>query len=153
VREITRDIAGGLILSADGKVLLGQNVKGGVHDDKWVIPGGGIDEGESQADALKREMLEEIGLDISDGQITPFEVAFTGSAEKTLRETGERVMVNMTFYDSVIRLAQNAEDISLRCEDDFDKARFFSKEELSGLLIAPFTLRRLEEAGLIQARE
>jgi len=153
MREITRDIAGGVIVSADGKVLLGQNVKGGVHDDKWVIPGGGIDDGETQTDALKREMLEEIGLDISSCKITPFEVAFTGSAEKTLRETGERVLVHMTFHDSKIELAQQAADVTLRCEDDFDKARFFSREELPGLLIAPFTRRRLDELGLIESRE
>ena len=56
MRTIKREIVDGILLSNDGRVLIGKNVKGGVYEDLWVIPGGGIDEGETAEDALKREI-------------------------------------------------------------------------------------------------
>ena len=56
---------GALIFNPEDKVLL-------VKQDKWrgkyVIPGGHIELGETMEDALRREMMEETGLDIHDIQ-------------------------------------------------------------------------------------
>lgn len=38
MRTIKRDIAGALLFSNDGHVLIGKNVKGGVYEDLWVVP-------------------------------------------------------------------------------------------------------------------
>ena len=57
MRTIKRDIAGAFIFSNDNHVLLGKNIKGGVYEDLWVVPGGGIDEGESKVEAARRELL------------------------------------------------------------------------------------------------
>ena len=69
MREIERKIVGGFLISADGKILLGQSIKGGVFEDKWVVPGGGMEEGETKEQTLRREMLEEVGIDVADGRI------------------------------------------------------------------------------------
>lgn len=50
----------GLVMDADNHVLMVRLVF--PHGAFWVLPGGGIDEGEDHMDALHRELLEETGL-------------------------------------------------------------------------------------------
>lgn len=54
----------GLVVDHDDRLLLVRLVFGARA--WWVLPGGGIDEGESEMDALRRELLEEVGLDAAD---------------------------------------------------------------------------------------
>jgi 8-oxo-dGTP diphosphatase len=49
------------ILRWRGRVLLCRHEKGG--REYWLLPGGGVHSGESLADALQRELEEEIGID------------------------------------------------------------------------------------------
>ena len=53
---------GGLIVNKEGKILLAQSNK---WFDKWTIPGGHIELGETMKDAVIREIKEEVGLDIT----------------------------------------------------------------------------------------
>lgn len=50
------------IIIKDGKILLLRRVKNG--QEYYVFPGGGMEEGETQEEALRREMKEETSLDI-----------------------------------------------------------------------------------------
>jgi 8-oxo-dGTP pyrophosphatase MutT (NUDIX family) len=129
MRTIHRDIVGGFIFSKDGKFLLGKNRKGGVYEGSFVVPGGGVDEGETKEIALHREMLEETGIDINKAAVKQLYQS-SGEHEKTLRDTGERVFVKMDFYNYRIDLDQNADEVVLKTEDDWYQPRWFSIEEL-----------------------
>jgi nucleoside triphosphatase len=52
---------GALIVNSEGKILLAKSHK---WFDKYTLPGGHIEVGESMAEAVKREVKEEVGLDI-----------------------------------------------------------------------------------------
>jgi len=146
MRTIQREIVGAFIFSSDDKVLLGHS---GVFEGDWCVPGGGMDEGESKRTALNREILEEVGLDISAIDADSIEGKNGGVSEKTLRDTKERVIVEMNFYDYVVRIPESASEISLKMEDDFTGARWFSRKELNQLEIAPGTKLRLDQLGYL----
>lgn len=139
---------GGFIFSADGKILLGKNRKGGVYEGSYVVPGGGVDEGETKEQALVREMLEETSIDITRGKITEINLA-KGEHEKTLRETGERVLVKMTFYDYQIVLPNNTDEIIVKAEDDWTSPCWFSADELGAVEVSVPTSRTLVKIGFL----
>ncbi len=54
------------ILVENDKILLLRRVKNDI--EYWVIPGGGVEKGETEIEALKREMKEETGFDVEVGE-------------------------------------------------------------------------------------
>lgn len=137
MRTIKRDIVGAVIFSNDSHVLLGKNVKGGVYEDLWVVPGGGIDEGETKEQAVVREILEEVGIDITNADKLLLDEVQTGTAEKTLRDTGERVLVDMTFYNFKVDFNLPASEIAIKLEDDFGHAEWIPLDQLSERKYSP----------------
>lgn len=55
-----------VILRADGKVLLGQRPEGKSWAGWWEFPGGKVEDGETAALALRREVHEELGIDATE---------------------------------------------------------------------------------------
>jgi 8-oxo-dGTP pyrophosphatase MutT (NUDIX family) len=149
MRTIKRDIAGALIFSNDNHVLLGKNNAGGVYDDLWVVPGGGIDEGETSEQAVKREILEEVGIDISNAAIHLVPEVQTGVTEKTLRDTGERVLVDMTFYNFKVNIDLPASEITIKLEDDFGHAEWVPFDGLASKSYSPSVKQLLKSLDLI----
>ena len=56
-------VVGGLIIQ-ENKLLIAQRTKNSDHPLKWEFPGGKIKQNESPEDALKRELKEELGINI-----------------------------------------------------------------------------------------
>lgn len=57
-------VAAAVIVRADGDVLLAQRPAGKAYAGYWEFPGGKLERDETPADALKRELHEELGIDV-----------------------------------------------------------------------------------------
>lgn len=66
-RPVT-EVAAGILLDSAGRYLLGQRPEGKPYAGYWEVPGGKIEAGESVFDALKRELQEELGIDIQESE-------------------------------------------------------------------------------------
>lgn len=128
---------------------MAKSTKGGVYQGYWVIPGGGVEKGETRRRAVEREVAEETGIDITGADVAPIDIVHGGESEKTLRDTGERVNVKMVFNDFQITLGQLAADVNVKCEDDITDARWFSKSELPGLKLTSPTVESLKILGVL----
>lgn len=58
------DVAVGLLFDADGRFLLCSRPQGKVYAGYWEFPGGKLEAGETVEQALRRELIEEIGVTI-----------------------------------------------------------------------------------------
>jgi len=149
MRTIHRDIVGTFIFSNDNKLLLGKSRKGGVYKDCWIIPGGGIEEGETKLEAATRETVEEVGIDITPYKVQLLDTVLTGESEKVLRDTNEKVMVDMTFYNFTVHADKPASKIVISCDDDIAEASWHPVAELAKLNLTPPIKTTLQNLGLI----
>jgi 8-oxo-dGTP diphosphatase len=58
------EVAAAVIVRDDGRFLLAQRPAGKVYAGYWEFPGGKVENGESASHALKRELHEELGIDV-----------------------------------------------------------------------------------------
>jgi 8-oxo-dGTP diphosphatase len=58
------DVAVGILMKPNGDVLLGQRPAGKPYAGYWEFPGGKVDPGETILAALKREFMEELGIEV-----------------------------------------------------------------------------------------
>lgn len=143
MKSVNRKIVGAFIFSKDGFILLGKNRPGGVYEGLWTIPGGGVEQGEDNLEALKREILEEVGLDISGAKIEQLESKF-GESTATSKDTGEQIIIKMSFSDYGVTLLKLASEVIVVSGDDFSQARWFSLKALDNLNIAAPAKKTLE---------
>ena len=118
------------ILRWEGRVLLCRHEKAG-RGEYWLLPGGGVNGGESLVDALRRELEEEVGV----GEDLTFEgpVAVVDSIAPRL-SLSTRHVVHIIF----------AADLSHRSLEDVEThdaavkgARLFSHDELEDVVVHP----------------
>lgn len=74
-----RSVAG--VAVRDGKAFVARRLQGGSMGGRWEFPGGKVEEGESERDAVAREFDEEFGLPVSVGALL---------GESTFQNSGKR---------------------------------------------------------------
>ncbi|MGH9486813.1 MAG: (deoxy)nucleoside triphosphate pyrophosphohydrolase [Terriglobales bacterium] len=80
------------ILRRDGRVLICQRARSGPYPLLWEFPGGKLEAGESEPQALARELEEELGLQLRPEQI--------GALVARLRHRYPRTgTVELAFYE------------------------------------------------------
>jgi len=65
----TIDVAVGILINAQNQFLLTSRPTGKVYEGYWEFPGGKLEAHETVAQALARELEEELGLQIEDVQL------------------------------------------------------------------------------------
>ena len=68
----TVDVAVGVLIKPNGNFLLTSRPPGKVYEGYWEFPGGKLEEGETVEQALRRELIEELGITI--GAAMPWKV-------------------------------------------------------------------------------
>ncbi len=63
-QRVPVDVAVGVLIDADGRFLLTSRPQGKVYAGYWEFPGGKLEAGETVAQALRRELHEELGITI-----------------------------------------------------------------------------------------
>ncbi len=58
-------VAAGILRDAQGRILITERLCDGPFNGLWEFPGGKIDNGEDSTEALKRELAEELGIDVT----------------------------------------------------------------------------------------
>lgn len=64
-------VAAVALFDADGRVLLAQRPEDKSMAGMWEFPGGKVEAGETPEDAVRREIREELGIDLCDSCIAP----------------------------------------------------------------------------------
>lgn len=121
----------GAIITAGGRILLirrGHEPEAG----RWSLPGGRIEAGETDEQALVREVREETGLEVSPGPLI-------GAVDRPGPDG--RVLVIRDYAATVT-------GGSLAAGDDADDACWFSVRDLAGLLLTTGLEKALNDWGV-----
>jgi len=79
------EVVAGLIFR-DGRLLACQRHENAAFPLKWEFPGGKVEAGESDVEALRRELLEELGIAVQDAkQVFHHEHVYPEGPEVSLR--------------------------------------------------------------------
>lgn len=122
--EQSRDVrvrVAGILVTGEGLLLIAHKKNDDVY---WLLPGGGVDYGETLNEALEREFAEELNI-----KVTVNELAFISDS---IDPAGNRHVVNICFtcnYNSGNYLLGNEHRLHDFC--------FFKRDEIANVKIFP----------------
>ena len=123
----------GALVEKDGKFLLTKEILES-SEEYWIIPGGKVEFGETLEDAARREIKEELGIDVSINNLIGFkEAIYTKHGYHTIIFFFSASPINnsMTFNEVVL------------------DAKYFSKEEIKDLNLVESAKWVLNKIGVL----
>ena len=126
------EVVGAVLINSDRRILACQRASDQIMGGHWEFPGGKVDAGESKIDALKRELDEELGIDIEVGKMVG-----------TLEHDYQSMIVHLSFYSC----KTTDTDFQLSVHDDYI---WFSEDDALGINWLPADIdfvERLLEIG------
>ncbi|MCA9632714.1 MAG: (deoxy)nucleoside triphosphate pyrophosphohydrolase [Myxococcales bacterium] len=112
------------VIARDGKYLITQRRPAAVLPLLWEFPGGKVEEGESDSDALKREVRHRLGVEVAPGSMISF-----------VSHPYERYTIDLYLYECVITSGEpqelNVEAFRWVTSAEFDQYPFTPADEAS----------------------
>ena len=135
----THIIAGaGIVTNENNEVLMVKTYNVG-----WVFPGGQVEVGENVIDAVKREIMEEAGIDIEVGEV----FCISSNTGKHPGYNGVKEIPTKIMLDFICRAKSGVP----RPSDENSESAYIPKDEVLNLIQAPAIIERykayLEYAG------
>jgi mutator protein MutT len=135
----TRLIVGVIIENGKGEILLGKKRGGRVYPDCWLIPGGGVEEGEAIEDAVRREVKEETGLDVQDITRLNFDEDYTWR----INEQGIKQDIHFVTLNYKAQMLGG----KLSPDDDLVNLLWVKKEDLKSYKHNPLSMKLFKSLG------
>jgi 8-oxo-dGTP diphosphatase len=112
------------VIQKNERYLITQRRPNAVLPLMWEFPGGRVEEGEQDADALRREVLERLGADIDVGQLISF-----------VSHPYEHYTVDLHLYECKLKSenlhAKAVNDFKWVTSSEFDQYTFTPADEAS----------------------
>jgi 8-oxo-dGTP diphosphatase len=112
------------VIERDGRYLITQRRSTAVLPLSWEFPGGRVEDGESDRDALRREVRHRIGVDVAPGKLMSF-----------VSHPYERYTVDLHLYECELLQGEptsiNVNDFRWVESADFDRFPFTPADEAS----------------------
>lgn len=126
----THIIAGaGIVINGNDEILM---VK--THNAGWVFPGGQVEVGENVIDAVKREIMEEAGVDVEVGEV----FCISSNTGKYPGYNGVKEVPTKIMLDFICR----AKGGTPRPSEENAESAYFSRDKVLGLIQAPNVAER-----------
>ena len=129
------------VIIKDNKITLVKKARGG-YKGKLDLPGGGIEHTELPEEALKREIMEEAGINITNYKL--LDVVATNikwEMEPNLWEDLHHIGILYTVDTNELFLKNEADGL------DSNGANWYNITELNKKELSPFTILALEKLG------
>ena len=126
----THIIAGaGIVINENQEILMVKTYNAG-----WVFPGGQVEVGENVIDAVKREIMEEAGIDVEVGEV----FCISSNTGKYPGTNGVKEVPTKIMLDFLCR----AKGGTPRPSDENSESAYFPKEKVLDLIEAPAIMER-----------
>ncbi len=104
--------------SDDGRIVFSRIIRYATGTDEWELPAGGVDSGETELQAARREVLEETGYDSDQHRLFYSYFPMNGNC-------------SMLFHVVLCRAGERLQDFD---RDEVSDVRWFSKAEIRRMI-------------------